>query len=67
MSATGQEARRSADTKADRRIQPPTGKPGIRQGIEQMKMPPGKTWVWFMVILNLLATYLSIWWSYRSR
>ncbi len=51
MSATGQEARRSADTKADRRIQPPAGKPGIRQGIEQMKMPPGKTWVWFMVIL----------------
>jgi cell division protease FtsH len=51
MSATGQEARRSGDKKADRRIQPPTGKPGIRQGIEQMKMPPGKTWVWFMVIL----------------
>ena len=51
MSATGQEARRSGDTKADRRIQSPGGKPGIRQGIEQMKMPPGKTWIWFMVIL----------------
>ncbi len=51
MSATGQETRRSGDTKPDRRIPTPTSKPGIRKGIEQMKMPPGKTWLWFMVIL----------------
>jgi len=51
MSVPGQQTRRSGDTKPDRRLQPATNGSGIRKGIEQMKMPPGKTWLWFMLIL----------------
>jgi cell division protease FtsH len=51
MSVPGQPTRRSGDTKPERRIQPSKNGPSIRKGIEQMKMPPGKTWLWFMLIL----------------
>ncbi|MCC2643319.1 MAG: cell division protein [Nitrospira sp.] len=51
MSVPGQSTRRSGDQKPERRIQPSGNKSGIREGIEQMKMPPGKTWLWFMLIL----------------
>src|SRR5918993_1119834 len=55
MSAMGQQTRRGDSGPASRR-QSSNNKPGDPKSAEQWKMPPGRTWLWFVGIL--LANYL---------
>ena len=55
MSSTGQQTRRGDSAPAGR-LQPANNKPGAAKGAAQAKMPPSKTWLWFVGIL--LANYL---------
>jgi cell division protease FtsH len=55
MNSTAQQTRRS-DFGAGRRVQPPGSRPGEAKGTAPAKMPPGRTWWWFLGIL--LANYL---------
>ena len=51
MSASGNQAKRSNDSAPDRRPQANSSGSGLRKQIEQVKMPPGRTWLLFMLIL----------------
>src|SRR5262245_16899424 len=53
MNSTGQQTRRNSDSAPAWRSQP-TG-PGAPKGAGQSKVPPGRTWLWFLGIL--LANY----------
>src|SRR6187200_1761557 len=55
MSSTGQQTRRG-DSGPASRLQSPNNKPRDPKSAEQWKMPPGRTWLWFVGIL--LANYL---------
>ncbi|MCE3240402.1 MAG: cell division protein [Deltaproteobacteria bacterium] len=55
MSSTGQQTRRG-DSGPASRLQSPNNKPGDAKSAEKWKMPPGRTWLWFVGIL--LANYL---------
>ena len=55
MSLTGQQTRRNSDSGPAGRVQPA---PGARKSTEQAKMPPGKTWLWFL--LALLTNFLLV-------
>jgi hypothetical protein len=57
MSSAGQQTRRDSDSTYGR-VQPADGKPGAPKGSGQLKMPPGRTWLWFM--LALLANFLLV-------
>jgi len=56
MSLTGQQAQRNSDSAPPGRDQPTNTKPGAPKGPLQAKMPPRKTWLWFVLIL--LANFL---------
>ncbi len=57
MSGTQQQARGSYNSSTPTsRLQPPDSGPGARKKAEQAKVPPGKTWLWFVLIL--LANFL---------
>jgi cell division protease FtsH len=52
MGVTEQQTRRNnSDFTPTRRLQPADGGPGARKSAEQAKVPPGKTWLWFVLIL----------------
>jgi cell division protease FtsH len=55
MNLTGQPTRRSSDSGPAGRAKPPNSGPGAPRG-KQWTMPPGRTWLWFVLIL--LANYL---------
>ncbi|WP_447598341.1 ATP-dependent zinc metalloprotease FtsH [Nitrospira sp. Nam80] len=57
MNSTGPQTRRNGDSKPAGRAQPPDGGSGSTKG-DLMKMPPGKTWLWFM--LALAVNYLLV-------
>ena len=58
MSSTGQQTRRNSDSTPAGRGQPADGRPGAPKGTWQAKMPPGRTWLWFVLIV--LANYLLV-------
>src|SRR5918999_5144271 len=58
MSSMGQKTRRSTDSVPPGRGQLAKNKPGDAKSTEQWKMPPGRTWLWFVGIL--LANYLLV-------
>ena len=54
MNSTGQQTRSDSDSAPAGRFQP--AGPGAPKGTGQSKVPPGRTWLWFLGIL--LANYL---------
>jgi len=56
MSVAGQQTQRNSDSAPPGRVQPTNTKPGAPKGTAQAKMPPRKTWLWFVLIL--LANFL---------
>ena len=54
MNSTGQQTRRNSDSAPAGRFQP--AGPEAPKGTGQAKVPPGRTWLWFLGIL--LANYL---------
>ena len=56
MALAEQQIRRGSGSIPTGRTQPPKSGPGAPKGTVQAKMPPGKTWLWFLGIL--LANYL---------
>jgi cell division protease FtsH len=56
MSLTGQQNRRTSDSGPASRSRPTDNRPGSRNGDWQTKMPPRKTWLWFVLVL--LANFL---------
>ena len=58
MSSTGQQTRRNSDSTPAGRGQPADGRPGAPKGTWQAKMPPGRTWLWFVLIV--LANYFLV-------
>lgn len=57
MRVTEQQTRpNNRDSTPARRLQPADSGPGTRKSAEQMKVPPGRTWLWFVLIL--LANFL---------
>jgi cell division protease FtsH len=59
MSLTGQQTRRNRDATPAGRAQPADDRPGAQKGLGQAKMPPRRTWLWFVLIL--LANYVLVW------
>src|SRR5690349_24283915 len=52
MRMTKQQTRHNqSDPTQARRLQPGDKGPGPRRSAEQMKVPPGRTWLWFVLIL----------------
>ena len=58
MSSTEQQTRRSSDSAPGPRSQSPYGRPGTSKDSVLKKMPPSKTWLWFLGIL--FANYLLV-------
>ena len=56
MKMTGQQTRDKSNPTPAGRLKPTETKPGA--GKEQAKMPPGKTWLWFVLIL--LANFVLV-------
>jgi len=56
MSSTEQQTRRSGDPAPGRRLAPADSRSGAGKGSPLKKMPPSKTWLWFVGVL--LANYL---------
>lgn len=56
MSLAGQQTRRNNDSALGGRMRPTDTRPGAPKGSAQSKMPPLKTWLWFVVVL--LANFL---------
>jgi cell division protease FtsH len=56
MGLTDQQTRHNSDAAPAGRGQPADGRPGAAKGSGLRKMPPSKTWLWFVGIL--LANYL---------
>ena len=59
MSSTTQPTRRNSDSAPGGRSQPADGGPGAPKENWQAKMPPGRTWLWFVLIV--LANYVLVW------
>ena len=57
MSLTGQQTRRNSDSGPAGRLQPANSGSGTQKSTEQAKMPPGRSWLWFVLVLftNYLA------------
>ncbi|HVN30855.1 MAG TPA: ATP-dependent zinc metalloprotease FtsH [Thermoanaerobaculaceae bacterium] len=51
MNLTGQQAQRNDKPAAARRVRPTHATPGAPKDAAQAKMPPGRTWLWFALIL----------------
>jgi cell division protease FtsH len=58
MSSTGEQTQCSSEFGPDRRVRSANKGPGAPKDTPQAKMPPGRTWLWFVVML--LANYLLI-------
>jgi cell division protease FtsH len=58
MGATGQQKARKGESAPAGRVQPADTRPGAAKGAPPAKMPPGKTWLWF--VLALLANFLLV-------
>jgi cell division protease FtsH len=58
MSSTEQQTRRNSDSAPAGRGQSAAGRPGAPKGTWQAKMPPGRTWLWFVLIV--LANYFLV-------
>jgi cell division protease FtsH len=58
MSSMGQQTRGNSDSTPAGRVPPTDSQPGAPRGIGQAKMPPGRSWLWFVLIL--LANYLLV-------
>ena len=58
MSVTGQQKRGSGGSAAAGRTQPANSGPGAPKTAGTLKMPPGRTWLWFVLIL--LANFLLV-------
>lgn len=56
MSFTGQQPRQNSDSAPGGRAQPANGRPGSSKAPGQAKMPPHRTWLWFVLVL--LANFL---------
>jgi cell division protease FtsH len=56
MSLTGEQTRRNSGSAPAGRQQPANNRRGDAKGTEQWKMPPGRTWLWFVGVL--LANFL---------
>ena len=57
MSLTGQQKGRKSDAAPAGRVQPAATRPGAAKGTGPPKMPPRRTWLWFVLVLarELLA------------
>lgn len=51
MNSTGGQTQFRGEFEPDRRVQSANKGPGAPMGTPQAKMPPGKTWLWFALIL----------------
>jgi cell division protease FtsH len=58
MNLKGQQSQRRSGSAPGARGQPANSRPGAQKTTEQWKMPPGRTWLWFVGIL--LANYLLV-------
>jgi cell division protease FtsH len=58
MSSTGQQTRRHSDSAPAGRGPPADGGPRAPKGTWRAKMPPGRTWLWFVLIV--LANYFLV-------
>ena len=58
MNWTRQQTRRNSDSAPAGRVQPADGRPGAAKDTGQAKMPPRRTWLWFVLVL--LANYLLV-------
>ena len=58
MNSTRQQTQRNSDAAPAGRVQPADRRPGAAPGPGQAKMPPRRTWLWF--VLALLANYLLV-------
>src|SRR5262249_30530994 len=58
MSLTGQQTQRNSDSAPARRVPPTDASSGATQGSGQRKLPPHRTWLWF--ILVLVTNYLLV-------
>ena len=58
MNTTRQQTRRNSDSAPAGRAQPADRRPGAAPGTGQAKMPPRRTWLWF--VLALLVNYLLV-------
>src|SRR5262245_23552163 len=56
MSFPGQQRRRESGSAPAGRVQPTNSGPGAAKGSRQAKIPPGRTWLWF--VLALLVNFL---------
>ena len=56
MSLTGQQTGRKSDAAPAGRVPPAPTRPGAAKGTGQPKMPPRRTWLWFLLVL--LANFL---------
>jgi cell division protease FtsH len=53
MSSTGQQKGRKSDAAPAGRVQPAGAGPGAAKGTGAAKMPPRKTWLWFLFVLGV--------------
>ena len=51
MSSTGRQNERRSDSAPTGRLQPADTRPGAAKGAGQAKMPPRRTWLWFVLVL----------------
>jgi cell division protease FtsH len=58
MNTTTQQTRRNSDSAPAGRVQPADRRPGAAPGPGQAKMPPRRTWLWFVLVL--LANYFLV-------
>jgi cell division protease FtsH len=58
MNSMGQQKRGNSDSTPAGRVPPTDSRPGAPKGIWQAKMPPGRSWLWFVLIL--VANYLLV-------
>jgi cell division protease FtsH len=58
MNPMGQQTRRNSDSTPARRVPPTDGRPGAPKGTWQAKMPPRRTWLWFVLVL--LANFVLV-------
>src|SRR5688572_22085685 len=58
MGSTEQQTQRKTHAAAPGRVQPPGGSRGAGKATVQSKMPPRKTWLWFVLVL--LANFFIV-------
>ena len=58
MSVTGRQTQRRSDSAPTGRLPPADTRPGAAKGAGQAKMPPRRTWLWFVLVL--LANFFLV-------